>query len=102
MTDASQTAVDFDTRVARLGGADRLAASAEETDASALRCTRLLPCLTEMRCRSTAARAEASTLASVSNKAAFLNMSIFRSCRPSNGSLKTANGRLSHAPGFPI
>jgi hypothetical protein len=75
----SLTAEDFDTLVARLGGADRLTASARATgallrrrgfaDATALLRTLLLYCLTGMSLRTTAARAEASALASVSGVA---------------------------------
>lgn len=79
MTSESLTAEDFDTLVARLGGADRLTDSARETgallrrrgfaDATALLRTLLLYCLTEMSLRTTAARAEAGALAAVSGVA---------------------------------
>ena len=84
MTHESLTAADFDTLVTRLGGAERLAASAKETgalqrrrgfaDASTLLRTLLLYCLTEMSFRTTAAWAEASTLASVSSVALWKRM----------------------------
>jgi hypothetical protein len=84
MTHESLTAVDFDTLVTRLGGAERLAASAKETgalqrrrgfvDASALLRTLLLYCLTAMSLRTTAAWAEASTLAGVSSVALWKRM----------------------------
>ena len=76
---------DFDTLVTRLGGAEKLAASAKETgallrrrgfaDASALLRTLLLYCLTAMSLRTTAAWAEASTLAGVSSVALWKKMS---------------------------
>ena len=79
MASESLTAEDFDTIVARLGGADRLTASAKEmgallrrrgfADAVVLLRTLLLYCLTEMSLRTTAARAEATALASVSSVA---------------------------------
>ena len=84
MTHESLTAKDFDTLVSRLGGPERLAASAKETgalqrrrgfaDATALLRTLLLYCLTEMSLRTTAAWAEASTLASVSGVALWKRM----------------------------
>jgi len=79
MAHESLTAKDFDTLVARLGGAEMLADSAKETcalrrrrgfaDASSLLRTLLLYCLTAMSLRTTAALAEASTLANVSGVA---------------------------------
>ena len=84
MTHESLTAKDFDTLVTRLGGLERLSASAKETgalqrrrgfaDASVLLRTLLLYCLTEMSLRTTAAWAEASTLASVSSVALWKRM----------------------------
>ena len=84
MSNESLTAKDFATLVARLGGADVLAASAKDTgallrrrgfaDASALLRTLLLYCLTAMSLRTTAAWAEASTLASVSSVALWKRM----------------------------
>lgn len=84
MTHESLTARDFDTLVNRLGGPEKLAVSAKETgapqrrrgfaDATALLRALLLYCLTEMSLRTTAALAEASTLASVSSVALWKRM----------------------------
>ena len=84
MTHESLTTKDFDALVARLGGADALAASAKATcalqrrrgfaNATCLLRILLLYCLTEMSLRTTAAWAEASALACVSSVALWKRM----------------------------
>lgn len=84
MTHESLTARSFGIVVARLGGADALAASAKETkalqrrrgfaSAVALLQSFLLYCMTEMSFRTTAAWAEAGALADVSSVALWKRM----------------------------